>query len=138
MTATIDALQKTALFSTLGRKHLDLVAAMANTVSVDKGTVLTTQDRPVTHMSIILSGAATVEHDGATVATLGPEAAIGEFAMVDGQPASATVTITEPSEVLSLAKAGFVVMWDKNPDMSKAMLEAVVAKLRETNALLAE
>jgi CRP-like cAMP-binding protein len=88
-------------------------------------------------MSIIISGHARVDVDDAQVATLGPGDVIGELSMVDGQPSSATVTFIEPSTIFHIARTGFVPVWDKNPDISKEMLLAVVQRLRQTNELLA-
>lgn len=86
-------------------------------------------------MAILISGNASVTVDGEQLATLSAGDVIGELSLVDNQPASATVTATEPTSIWNIAKAGFSPVWDKNPELSTAMLQAVVAKLRETNQL---
>jgi len=137
MDDVIEALAKTSIFGELSKRHLGLIARVTDRIDIAEGQALFTQGQPTTHMSIIVKGRARVEVDGAEVATLGPGDVIGELSMVDGEPASATVTFTEPSTIFHTARTGFVPVWDKNPDISKAMLLAVVQRLRNTNALVA-
>jgi len=132
----LEALKKISLFSTLSKKHLDLIARVADRVDVAPGTALTQQGRPQPHMAVIIDGSASVTVDGNVVATLGPGDVIGELSLIDNKPASATVTVTEHTTIWNIAKAGFSPVWEKNPEMSTAMLQAVAAKLRETNQLV--
>lgn len=132
----LETLKKVSLFATLSKKHLDLIARVADRVDVAPGTALTQQGRPQPHMAVIINGAATVTVDSTVVAELGPGDVIGELSLVDNKPASATVTVSEHTTVWNIAKTGFSPVWEKNPEMSTAMLQAVVAKLRETNLLV--
>ncbi|MEM7094581.1 MAG: cyclic nucleotide-binding domain-containing protein [Actinomycetota bacterium] len=133
----LEALQNTTLFSGLSSKHLDLIGQVTDKVSVEAGRVLINQGQVTTHMAIIISGGASVSVDDNEVATVGPGDVVGELSMVDGERASATVTVTESSEVWLVGRAGFIPVWEKNEEMSTPMLNAVVAKLRETNHLIA-
>lgn len=130
----LEALRATDLLGGLKKRHLELVARVAERIELDAGTVLITEGQNMTHMSIIISGAAEVTVDGVVVGDVGPGDVVGELSLVDGAPASATVTITEPTAIWHVARAGFIPVWDRNRgEISTAMLLAVVHKLRETN-----
>lgn len=135
MQEKLEALKQVSLFSTLSKKHLDLIARVADHVEVAPGTELTREGRPQPHMAVIITGGASVTVGGEVLATLGAGDVVGELSLVDDQPASATVTTTEPTSIWNIAKAGFTPVWEKNPELSTAMLQAVVARLRKTNQL---
>lgn len=132
----LEALKKTAIFSDLDDKSLEAIGRVTDRVAVHAGRVLMHEGEVVTHMYIMIDGSATVVVDGATVAELGPGAVIGELSMVDDKPSSATVTVSEATHLWLIARAGFLPVWEDNPEMSDAMLRAVVAKLRATDALI--
>lgn len=133
----LDALAATAIFATCNKKQLELIGQVTDQANVPAGTALVKQDVVPTDMYILISGSAKVEVDGKEVATMGAGEVIGELSMVDGGKGSATVTMTADGEAWIVGRRGFIPVWEKNPDMSKALLEAVVARLRATNELLA-
>lgn len=135
--AKLEALKATTLFSDLSNKHLELIGRVTDRVPVESGRVLINQGQVTTHMAIFISGAGKVTVDDLEVADVAPGDVVGELSMVDGERASATVTVTDDAEVWLIGRAGFIPVWEQNEDMSTPMLKAVVAKLRETNQLLA-
>ncbi len=130
------ALKNTSIFGSLTNKQLELIGRVTDRVPVKAGHVLVHQGQVMTHMSIVIDGAAKVEVDGNEIATIGPGEVIGELSMIDNEKASATVTLSEDSTLWHIARAGFVPVWEKNSDISTAMLMGVVARLRETNQLI--
>jgi CRP/FNR family cyclic AMP-dependent transcriptional regulator len=127
------ALSNTPLFAGLTGKHLDMMGRITDRVPVDTGTTLMLQGRVATHMSIIIDGSASVMINGTEVAVLRAGDIIGELSMVDNKPASASVVTREASTVWHIARAGFIPLWENNPEMANPILASVVAKLRETN-----
>ena len=132
----LKALQQAAIFADLDDKSLEALARVTDRVAVKAGRVLMTEGEVVTHMYIMIDGSASVHVDGNKVADLGPGRVIGELSMVDDKPSSATVVIDEPSHLWLVPRAGFLPVWEDNPEMSVAMLRAVVRKLRATDELL--
>lgn len=132
----LTALAATTLFAGLSKKHLELIARVTDRVDVEAGRVLINQGQVTTHMAIFISGGGTVEVDGDQVATVGAGDVVGELSMTDGERSSATVTVSESSEIWLIGRAGFLPVWEENPEMSTPMLKSVVGKLRETNHLL--
>lgn len=132
----LEALKQVELFADLDKKGLDAIGRVTDRVSVTAGRVLIHEGQVISHMYIMISGNASVKVDGHKVADLGPGRVIGELSMVDGEPSSATVTVEEPSDVWLIARSGFLPVWREHPEMSEAMLRAVVKKLRATDELL--
>ena len=132
----LEALKKTAIFADLDKKSLTKIGRVTDRVQAEPGQVLMHEGQVVTHMYIMIDGSASVKVDDNKVADLGPGRVIGELSMVDAKPSSATVTIEEPSNLWLIARSGFVPVWEDNPEMSEAMLRAVVRKLRATDELL--
>ena len=132
----LEALKQTSLFAALDKKHLNAIAKVTDRVNVKAGRVLIHEGQVVTHMYILIEGSASVKLDDTVVATLGPGSVIGELAMVDDAPSSATVTIEEQSVVWLIARAGFLPVWEDYPEISHTMLKAVVKRLRAADAML--
>lgn len=122
------------LFAGLGRSGLAEVAALADEVDVDAGTVLTHEGRRGGEFFVIVDGAVRVERGGATVRTLGPGDFLGEIALVDGGPRTATTTATVPSRLLVVAHREFHSLMDRFPEVRSAILGALAARVRNLDA----
>ena len=87
---------------------------------------------------IIRSGAvkaSVVTKDGQErlLAVLGPGSLIGELALIDNEPRSATVSALRPARLLHLAKGQFFRMADENPVIYRQALRLLSQRLRGTN-----
>jgi CRP/FNR family cyclic AMP-dependent transcriptional regulator len=71
------------------------------------------------------------------LAILGPGAIVGELAMLDGLPRSASVVALRDSELLFVSKAKFDECANKHPELYPPLLMLLVARLRETNDIVA-
>ena len=56
---------------------------------------------------LILDGTARVEMDGRTVEEVGPNRVLGEMALIDSEPRSASVVATTPCSLLVVPYSGF-------------------------------
>jgi len=65
-------------------------------------TILTEEGEALTHLYFLYQGGADVVFDGKKVAQIGSRSLIGEMSWMTGMPASATVTVSEPSRVFAL------------------------------------
>jgi len=63
---------------------------------------------------------------------------LGELAAIDGEPHSATVTVTAPSEALVLQADRFLAELRARPDVMLAMLRSVIVRLRDADRKRAE
>ncbi len=79
--------------------------------------------------------AAVVARDGQErlLAVLGPGALIGELALIDDEPRSATISALKPCRLLHLTKGAFFRLADANPQVYREALKILARRLRGTN-----
>lgn len=79
--------------------------------------------------------ASVVSRDGQErlLAILGPGALIGELALVDDEPRSATVTALRHCRLMHMTKASFFQLADRDPMIYRQSLRLLAKRLRGTN-----
>jgi CRP-like cAMP-binding protein len=128
--AEVEALRKVPFFENLIPEDLERVARIGERRTYGEGSPMVSRgDEPGT-LFVILSGTARVEAGG-KVHTLGPGDFFGEMAMLGETRRSATVTAAEPVEAMIVEAIHFRPFLVKNPSVAVAILEGVVARLRE-------
>ena len=128
----VDHLRRVPLFAGLGTRDLQEVARLVDEVDVPAGHVLTTQGRSGGEFFVIRSGRAHVDRDGVRVRTLSDGDFLGEIALVDGGPRSATVTAETPLQLLVLAHREFHSLLDQYPSIQRSVLTALAERVRRT------
>jgi CRP/FNR family transcriptional regulator, cyclic AMP receptor protein len=68
---------------------------------------------------------------------LGPGAIVGELAVLDGLPRSASVLALRESELVFVSKAKFDEFAKKNPELYQHLVTLLASRLRETNDVIA-
>ncbi|HSJ46947.1 MAG TPA: cyclic nucleotide-binding domain-containing protein [Euzebyales bacterium] len=129
----IDALRRVPLFADLTDKQLHGIEAFVDEVEVDAGRVLVDQEGFGNELLIVVDGTAEVTRDGRHIADLGPGEAIGEIALLDGKPRTATVTAKEPMTLVTVSKRAFDTVLDRVPGLPHALLRTLAARLREAD-----
>jgi CRP/FNR family transcriptional regulator, cyclic AMP receptor protein len=122
------------LFKGCTRSERDRVSTLTTGLFVREGRALCRQGSIGSEAFVIVEGEASVEIDGARVATLGPSDVFGEMALLDGGPRIATVRALTPTKVLVLNRSEFSSMLAVAPDVAKRILEAVSRRLREADS----
>lgn len=98
-----DAIRHTFLLHGLTSDQLDLVASLAHVRDFDGGETVVRQYSKGTDVCIVLEGNLLVKgFSGESLAECGPGSVIGEMALVDGKPRSATVVSAGKSRVAIL------------------------------------
>src|SRR6476646_8845022 len=67
------------------------------------------------------------------LAILGPGTLVGELAMVDAQPRSASVVAARDSELSFISRASFEAVAEKNPEVYRPIVKVLSRRLRDTN-----
>jgi CRP-like cAMP-binding protein len=122
------------LFAGCSTRDLDRLARATDEVTLSMGTALTRQGDIGREAFVLLSGTAEVQRDGATVAELGPGAVIGELALLDGGPRTATVVATTDVGVIVLNRPAFNAMLDEIPTLAHQLLVTLAHRLRAADA----
>src|SRR6516164_10261705 len=134
--ATID------LFSALPQRFSALLFANVKPVHLVAGQVLFVADDPGDGCYRIEEGllkVSIVSGSGAErkIAILGAGAIVGELAVLDGLPRSATVLALRDSELLFVSKAKFDQCAHKHPELYQHLLTLLASRLRDTNDVIA-
>lgn len=120
----------------------DGLAQLAREAALAPNEVLFMAGDPGDSMYAILEGSlkvAVISTEGSEqlLAIMGPGQVVGEMALLDGQPRSATVQAIKKSKVLRIDKADFVRFADVNPAIYRHMLSLISRRLRQANDVLA-
>ena len=120
------------LFSGLeDRKALDAVASTAIETSVEEGRVIVREGDYSEDLTIIDEGTARVEHDGQTVAELGPGDVFGEAGLLGKAMRNATVTATSDMRLIRLSSFDVNRLRSAHPQLVKRIEELAVSRSAE-------
>lgn len=127
----LDHLSSVPLFASLPKKDLVKIASAGDERTVDAGHVLVDQGAVGREAFIILDGTAAVKRANRTVAKLGPGDSVGELALLDRGPRTATVVAETPMSVFVLGSREFSGILAEVPGLAQKMLAALAGRVRE-------
>jgi CRP/FNR family transcriptional regulator, cyclic AMP receptor protein len=127
-------LAQVALFSACTDKELDRLARHAEIVDLRAGDVLMTEGEPGHEFYVLIDGEVGVTSGGQTLAKLGPGTYVGEQALLDPGPRTATVTALGDTQAVLLSSREFYAAIDDVPGLSRKLLAGMARRLRETTA----
>jgi CRP-like cAMP-binding protein len=122
-----------SLFEGFDAAEMNSVAELVEEVDAEQDAILTEQGKPGQEAYIIVSGEAEVTVGTERVATLGAGDLVGEMALIDNGPRSATVRAMTPMKLLALDAAKFRTLLDEHPKANRAIMAKLSAKLRADN-----
>ena len=134
MDEKLELLERVSLFASVGREGLDEMVRIADEIDVPAGTALTHEGRHEGYFFVIVSGTVRIERGGRTINTIGAGDFLGEIALLDGGPRTATATTVSPCRLLSMTHQRFHQLLDTSPPIRTAVLEAVGQRLRALDA----
>ena len=132
----IELLKSVPLFAHLSKRHLNELAKHSEELSVDAGRVLAKEGEPGKELFIVVSGKASVTRKGKALASVGPDEFIGEMALLDHRPRSASVVAEEPMVLLVVGAREFQPLLRSVPDLAEALLRALASRLRAADETL--
>ncbi|MCK5170882.1 MAG: cyclic nucleotide-binding domain-containing protein [Bacteroidales bacterium] len=131
----VDILRDVVIFSESDEKILKLLASFLTNVFVDKNEAVFHKGDQLNAMYIIVEGRVKV-HDGDHIFThFGEKDFFGEYSLIDSSVRSATVTAVETTHLLRLDQEDFHKIIEDNIEVSKAVLKALIKRLRDNNIL---
>ena len=119
----ITALEDSEMFRDLPSKQLRKIRDAGKELSFTAGSELVVEGEGTGRFFLILAGSAEVTVNGKKRGTLGPGMSLGEIALLDGGPRSATVTAVTDVRTFSLAS------WNFRPFLSEESVMQAVIKL---------
>jgi len=128
----VERLRRVPLFAACTDEELALVARNVDELHVDGGHVLTRQGGVGRELFVIVEGTAEVRVSGEPVARLGPGDVVGELALLDHRCRTATVVAETPLVVLVSGSRQFADLLVGAPNMTRALMVGLAARLRDT------
>lgn len=135
------------LLSELDGRELETLSRHLQAFSADPGCVIFREGEPGHHMCLLVSGRiATYKESDVERRTLVSDESrgrsIGEMALIDGEPRSATCVATEPSVLLLLSQAGFQRLSEERPALALKLVLRIARlmsrRLRRTSGRLVD
>jgi CRP/FNR family cyclic AMP-dependent transcriptional regulator len=131
----IDQLKRVPLFAGLGRRELEELGTLADEVDVADGRMLTRQGETGDEFFVVLDGAVQVDVNGSVISTLGKGDFLGEIALVDGKPRTATTRAVGQTRLLVVGHRQFHQLMDDFPTVKTCVLEALAERVRRNEAV---
>jgi CRP-like cAMP-binding protein len=126
----LELLKHVPLLAGLSRHDLEEVGMLADEVDVPDGQILTREGASGSEFFVIIKGNVRVERGGAELRTMGEGEFLGEIALIDDGPRTATATAVGPTTVLVLTRPGFRVLMDKHGTIEHSVLHALAERVR--------
>lgn len=136
MDTYVRLLKHVELFSHLTAEQLEQLALQARELSFRKHAVIMNEGDPGESMYIVKGGTVKVfvsDEDGHELVLYeqGPGAAIGDIALLDNEPRSASVMALEACTVLSIGKQAFLDCLMQSPETAINIIRSLTARLRD-------
>jgi CRP/FNR family cyclic AMP-dependent transcriptional regulator len=141
--AIADVLGATEMFKVVPRETLLRMAAASSTRTFARGQYLWYQGDHGDRLLVVVSGQLKIvvqseRGDEAVLETLGTGGTIGELALLDGAPRSASVVAAEPSTVLMLTRTAVFQLLAENPHVLDAVLRGLGQMVRRLTEQVAD
>ncbi|OLE35620.1 MAG: hypothetical protein AUG48_10165 [Actinobacteria bacterium 13_1_20CM_3_68_9] len=134
MADVVDTLKRVPLFAGVKGRDLDRLAKVMSDRTFTEGEAITTEGHSGIGFFVIEHGNATVSLKGEVVRTLSPGDYIGEVALIDEGPRSATVTATTDLRCRGMAAWEFRSFVQEHPEVAWQLLQTLAARFREAEA----
>jgi CRP/FNR family cyclic AMP-dependent transcriptional regulator len=117
------------LFEGLSKKQLRRISRLMTRIDRPAGQVLTTEGRQGYEFFIVLDGEVEVRQGDRVIATRRPGDYVGEIALLDRRPRTATVVATTPVSVEVLSRSEFVSLLAEVPELSEQVMATMAQRL---------
>jgi CRP/FNR family cyclic AMP-dependent transcriptional regulator len=125
----IEALRQAPLFEGLSKKELEELAKLADDLEVEPGKVLTREGETGREFFVLMDGEVEIERGGQSLGTRGAGDFIGEIAILEDVPRTATVTAKTPLRFFVLTAQSFRSVVDQYPEVERKVLRALARRL---------
>jgi CRP-like cAMP-binding protein len=129
----VRALRSAPLFEDLSRKELSQLARVSEDLEVDPGTVLCKEGEIGHEFFVIVDGKVKVSRKGRRIATRDGGDFVGEIALLEEIPRTATVTAETPVRLFVLTRKDFRHLLDVTPSVERKVLRALARRLAEVS-----
>lgn len=133
--STEDLLAQVPLFKGLSKKHLERVAGLTTRVEVPEGTVLAKEGTEGYEFLVILSGEIEVIRGGDVISMTGPGGYVGEIALLEHRPRTATLVTKTPAVLEVINRLEFATLLEDEPEIADKIRATAQARMAELDKL---
>ena len=126
----LEKLRQVPLFAHLGKRETERLSMLADELEVPDGQVLTRQGASGGEFFIVLDGQVAIEKDGERIATMDAGDFLGEIALIDGKPRTATARADGNARLMVIGRAPFHELMDEFPSVRTSVLQALAERVR--------
>jgi CRP/FNR family transcriptional regulator, cyclic AMP receptor protein len=119
------------LFAGLSKKQLRRISSLMTRIDRPAGQVLTREGEPGSEFFVVLEGEVEVRHGDQVIATRRAGEYVGEIALLDTRPRTATVVATTPVSVEVLSRREFVSLLAQAPELSEQIMATMAQRLAD-------
>ena len=130
----LDHLSSVPLFSACSRRELGKLAKAGDELHAKDGQVLINQGDAGREAFVVIEGTAAVKRGNRKVASLGPGDCVGELALLDHGPRTATVMADGDMTLFVLGARQFAGVLEDVPSLSRKVMAALAARVRELDS----
>jgi CRP-like cAMP-binding protein len=119
------------IFEGFSKRQLRRISSLMTRLDQPAGKVLTREGQPGYEFFIVLEGEVEVRQGDRLVATRGPREYVGEIALLDKRPRTATVVATTPVSAEVLSRREFVSLLAEAPELSEQIMATMAQRLAD-------
>ncbi|MBI4816333.1 MAG: cyclic nucleotide-binding domain-containing protein [Deltaproteobacteria bacterium] len=118
------------LFREMPSEELVRVAQIATEVTFEPPALLMREGEIGDSLYLLVAGRVAVEKNGVRVAEIARKECVGEMAMLDSEPRSATVRALEPVTALCISRDDFCALLDESGEIARGVIKVLTRRLR--------
>jgi CRP/FNR family transcriptional regulator, cyclic AMP receptor protein len=130
----VQALKGAPLFEGLSRKELAQLARVSEDLEVEPGTVLCKEGDIGHEFFVIIDGKVKITRKGRRVSVRGGGDFVGEIALIEDVPRTATVTAETPVRLFVLTRKDFRHLLDEQPNVERKVMRVLARRLAEVSS----
>ncbi|HEX5468918.1 MAG TPA: cyclic nucleotide-binding domain-containing protein [Gaiellaceae bacterium] len=130
----VDVLRDVPLFAPLSKRHVKRIANLGRPQRFAAGARIVRKGQRAESFYVILDGEATVSLGSGKARVLRAGDFLGELALFDGKPRSATVTAKTPLLTMRIARRPFLKLVGSDSELALGLLKALSERLRASTA----
>jgi CRP/FNR family cyclic AMP-dependent transcriptional regulator len=127
----VEALKRAPLFEGLSKKELSQLARVSEDMEIPEGTALTREGEIGHEFFVIIEGETQVKRKGRSLGNRKAGDFIGEIALLEQVPRTATVTAKTDLRVFVLTSKDFHHLLEENPKVERKVLRTLAKRVAE-------
>lgn len=122
------------LFSQIPGEDLSQIGQIADEVEYEQGTLIIDEGELGDSMFLVISGQVRVHQGDKEIAVLGARQVVGEMAVLDSEPRSASVTALDDVILLRILQEDFSDILTEKPEIALNIIKVLSRRLRSTTS----